>query len=71
MTLAIIYEKKKDYEKCLDILKEFVKQVNDPAISRHARDRAINILKNLKDKNLYEKNILWMLSKHFSHACEI
>jgi hypothetical protein len=56
---------KKDYEKCLDILKEFVKQVNDPAISRHARDRYINILKNLKDKN-----ILWMLSKHFSHACE-
>ena len=46
MTLAIIYEKKKDYEKCLDIIKEFVKPVNDPAISKHARDRAINILKN-------------------------
>ena len=45
MTLAIIYVKKKDYEKCLDILKEFVKQVNDPAISKHARDSAINILK--------------------------
>ena len=71
MTLAMIYEKKKDYEKSLDILKEFVKQVNDPAISRHARNRAINILKNLKDKNLYEKNILWMLSSYFSNACEI
>ena len=75
LALAFIYEKKKNYKEALNILKEYVQRIDNPALSKPTKQKTINILLEigkLKDmKDLFEEHIQWMLNIYQIDAFDI
>lgn len=78
IALAHIYEKKKDYENSLKVLKSYVGVGIDPKIRKCAKEAIIRIFKGFKAfkeiqsyKQCYEENITWVISEYKKESFEI